>query len=606
MLQIRNLEKSFGTQPLFEGVSLQMESGERLGLIGRNGHGKSTLFRMILGEEHQDAGDIVMPRGYRVGHLEQHLKFTEPTLLDEGCLGLPEGEEHCRYKVEAILFGLGFSKDDMERSPHEFSGGYQIRLNLAKVLVSEPNLLLLDEPTNYLDIVSMRWLVSFLRAWQNEMIIISHDREFMDSVTTHTAAIHRCKLRKIRGGTAKLYEQILLEEEIHEKTRANDEKKRAQLQVFIDRFRAKASKAKAVQSKIKLLDKRERLKKLDEVDALDFSFGAAPFEAKNVLTAMNVSFSYPNGPELIRNFDLSVGSGDRIAIVGKNGKGKSTLLSLIAGELEPLSGTVKPHAEANIGYFGQTNVQRLHPHLSVEGEIYDANPKLDRTRVRGLCGLMMFDGDKAEKKIQNLSGGEKSRVLLGRILATPTNLLLLDEPTNHLDMESIEALVEAIQEFPGAVIIVTHSEMILRAVAEKLVVFQDGGHEVFPGTYDEFIERIGWHDDEGGVASNGKKTANRKDDRRQRAELIAERSRVLNPLKKQIETLENEITILEKRLADSNAALISATERTEGSTIAKAAHEIGLTQKKIDALFERLAEVTSEHDEKVVKFENEN
>ncbi len=223
-----------------------MGPGERLGLVGRNGHGKSTLFRIILGEEHPDSGEIVFPRNYRIGHLAQHIKFSKPTVLEEGCLGLLPDEEHDHYKVEKILFGLGFTEDDLWRDPDSFSGGFQVRLNLAKVLVSRPNLLLLDEPTNYLDIVSVRWIIKFLRLWENEMIIVSHDRDFMDSVSTHTAAIHRQKIRKVEGSTDKLYAQIAQEEEIHEKTRATEEKRRKQVQAFVDRFRAQATKASAV------------------------------------------------------------------------------------------------------------------------------------------------------------------------------------------------------------------------------------------------------------------------------------------------------------------------------------------------------------------------
>ena len=209
MLKIQDLDKQYGAQILFEGASLQMTPGERLGLVGRNGHGKSTLFRIILGEEVADSGIITTHRGYRIGHLAQHLHFSKPTILEEGCLGLSVDEEHDHYKVERILFGLGFTEEDMARAPAEFSGGFQVRLNLAKALVSRPNLLLLDEPTNYLDIVSVRWIVTFLWEWENELIIISHDRDFMDSVTTHTAVIHRRKIRKVEGDTGKLYAQIV-------------------------------------------------------------------------------------------------------------------------------------------------------------------------------------------------------------------------------------------------------------------------------------------------------------------------------------------------------------------------------------------------------------
>lgn len=492
MLQLQNIHKSYGLQVLFDGITLQMTPGERLGLVGRNGHGKSTLFKIILGDEEPDQGKVVFPKNYRLGHLEQHLKFTKSTVLEEVCLGLPHDEQDDAYKAEAILFGLGFAADDMGRAPREFSGGFQIRINLAKVLVSHPNLLLLDEPTNYLDIVSMRWLTEFLNEWPNEMIIISHDRDFMDSVTTHTAAIHRHKLKKIEGNTEKLYAQIIQEEEIHEKTRMNEHKKRRDMEVFINRFRAKASKASVVQSRVKMMAKLPQLDQLSKIESLDFEFRYQPFSAKILLDAQNLSFGFDKKHPLIQDLSLTIGATDRIAIIGKNGKGKSTLLNLLAGELKPNKGKIKSHTQTVIGYFGQTNISRLHPKMTVEDEVYNANTQLSRTQVRNICGTMMFDGDKAEKPISVLSGGEKSRVLLGKILATPSNLLFLDEPTNHLDMESIQTLVESIQNYPGAVLIVTHSEMILRAVATKLVIFHQGKAELFLGSYDEFLEKIGW------------------------------------------------------------------------------------------------------------------
>src|SRR5512139_1434165 len=312
MLQVTNIEKSYGKQVLFDGVGFTVNPRERVGLVGRNGHGKSTLFRMILGEEHQDSGTITMPSGYTVGHLSQHIHFTEDTVLKEACLALPENEDHIdeTWKAETILHGLGFTNDDFDRHPSALSGGYQVRLNLAKVLASEPNLLLLDEPTNYLDIVSVRWLTQFLRAWRNEMIIITHDREFMDSVTTHTMIIHRCKMRKVQGSTTKLYEQILMKEEIYEKTRQNDEKKRKEVEAFINRFRAQATKASAVQSRVKALARHEKLEKLEEIRTLDFQFRSAPFEAKWLLTVEDLSFGFTKESRLIEGLSFAVGKKD--------------------------------------------------------------------------------------------------------------------------------------------------------------------------------------------------------------------------------------------------------------------------------------------------------
>jgi len=506
VIKINQLSKSYFARELFADVSLQMNAGERLGLVGRNGHGKTTLFRLILGQEEPDSGEITIPRNYRIGYLEQHLHFIRPTILEEAALGLPEEESHSIYKVEAILFGLGFSQVDLGKAPREFSGGFQIRINLAKLLLSEPNLLLLDEPTNYLDITSVRWVTRFLSNFKGELILISHDRDFMDSVTTHTAVIHRQKVRKFEGGTAKALAQIVLQDEIHEKTRANEERKRAHAEAFINRFRAQASKAKMVQSRIKMLERLPKLNELADIESLDFEFRHAPFTAKTLLEAREVSFGYTPDHLLFRHMNLTINARDKFGVIGNNGKGKSTLLNVISGGLIPVTGEIKTHPDMRLGYFGQTNIQRLNPKLTVEEEIKQTNPALTRSQVRNICGTMMFGGDLALKKVAVLSGGEKSRTLLGKILAHPSNLVLLDEPNNHLDMESIDALIESLQSFPGALLIVTHNERILRALATKLIVFHRGKVDVFNSIYDEFLEKIGWEEENDGKGAQKQPT----------------------------------------------------------------------------------------------------
>jgi ATP-binding cassette subfamily F protein 3 len=496
VLQVSDLSKQYGERVLFEGVSFGMIPGEKLGLVGRNGCGKSTLFRIIMGSEHPDSGKITTPKDYRIGHLEQHLKFTKPTVLEEACLGLPAySRDYEEYKAEMILAGLGFSYEDMVlKSPADFSGGYQIRINLAKLLLSEPNLLLLDEPTNYLDIVSVLWLQEFLKQWEGEIIMISHDREFMDAISTHSMLIHRGAIRKIAGRTAKLYDQVLVDEEIYEKTRVNEEKKRKELELFISRFRAQASKATLVQSKVKALERMGVKQELQDEDSLDFRFNDADFPGKQMLEAKDLQFGYEEDQDLLGNLSFTLQKGERIGVIGKNGKGKSTLLKLIASEMQAKSGSLFMSPNCQIGYFGQTNISRLNPKLTVEAEILNANPMLHVTKVRAICGTMMFSGDDALKKISMLSGGEKSRVLIGKILAQPTNLLMLDEPTNHLDMESIEALVSSLKTYSGALLIVTHSEMILRELATSLIVFKGDKPEFFPHDYNYFLSKVGWEE----------------------------------------------------------------------------------------------------------------
>lgn len=497
MLKIAEISKAYGDQILFDKLSLSISRGEKIGLVGRNGHGKSTIFQMILGNIELDSGDIVIPKRYRIGYLQQHLHFTQPTVLEEGCLGLPPGEEYNTWKVERILSGLGFSENDLTRSPADFSGGYQIRLNLAKLLVSNPDMLMLDEPNNYLDIVAIRWLEELLRSWKGEFILITHDRSFMDRVCTHTVAIHRTKARKVEGNTEKLYTQINQDEEIYEKTRLNEEKLRKQTEVFIARFKARASFASRAQSRVKKLEKMGEMKALETIQDLELYFNSAHFAGHQMMSAEDISFSYSGtAPYLINKFTVNVGKKDRICIIGKNGKGKSTLLKLLAGELQPLSGEIKKHPLLREGYFGQTNKLDLNDHNTVLEEIKSANTQCSDNTVRNIAGGLMFSGDSALKTIKVLSGGEKSRVMLGKLLVTPCHLLFLDEPTNHLDMQSCDSLIEAIYDFDGSVIMVTHNEMHLRAVATKLIIFDNNKISTYNGGYDDFLRDIGWCDEE--------------------------------------------------------------------------------------------------------------
>ncbi len=580
--------------------------------MGRNGHGKTTLFRMILGQEHQDSGNISIPGHYKIGHLSQHINFSENSVIKEACLSLPPVEDGRdeTYKAETILMGLGFSLEDFDLPPMELSGGYQVRLNLAKVLVSDPNLLLLDEPTNYLDIVSLRWLTNYLRSWKKELIIITHDRNFMDSVTTHTMAIHRSKIRKEAGPTEKIYQQLLLEEEIYEKTRVNDEKKYKETEQFINRFRAKATKANAVQSRIKAMQKKERLEKLSDIKNLDFSFVSAPFTGKLLMEMTDVSFAFDNEPPLIEGLSFTIGKKDRIAIIGKNGKGKTTLLNLLSKELSPTSGTISHHKALKCDYFGQTNINRLNPDKTIEDEIMDVHPERSRGSARSICGAMMFPGDDALKKISILSGGEKSRVLLGKLLVSPANVLLLDEPTNHLDMESTESLIEAIDEFSGAVILVTHSEMILHALATRLIVFDDNRVFLFEGTYQDFLDRVGWKSENEELMKDVKKndaagngTVNKRELKRLRAELINEKSRTLGALNKKIDEIEAGIMRLEEANDENNEKLMEASMKGDGDIIKELSKKIHESTARIESLFTELERLHTELDDRTREFE---
>lgn len=609
MINIESISKGFGGQELFSNTGLQINPGEKIGLVGRNGHGKTTLLRMITGREEPESGAIRIPGDYRLGYLTQHINFSQPTVLEECMQGLNEHERDHSWKAEKILAGLGFSPENLQQSPDSFSGGFQVRLTLAKVLVSEPDLLILDEPTNYLDITSIRWISGFLRSWPREILLVTHDQSFMDSVVTHIAGIHRKVIRKIAGTTDKYYEQILQDEEVYEKTRLNDEKRRREMELFITRFRAKARLAGMVQSRVKTLAKMEKHESLSQIESLAFSFRNLPFAGKQVMQVEGVEFAHDPEVPLIKNFNLTVTPGDRIAIVGKNGKGKTTLLKILAQKLAPVSGKVSYNPGVEMGYFEQTNVESLNPTSTVEEEILFSHPDLDRQQARNICGAIMFEGDNALKRISVLSGGEKSRVMLGKLLAEPLNLVLLDEPTNHLDMESCDSLVNALDNFEGAVLLVTHNEMFLHSLANRLIVFKNDAIMVFEGSYQEFLDKEGWDEDTivprpvvAEQADSGLKMS-KKEMRKVRSDIISERSRLIGPLKKKVEGLEKEIEEHEEALGRLNVEIQAAVDMNQGGKISEISCAIGEHQTKIDDLFEDLEKFSEELDEKMSQFD---
>lgn len=596
MIGVENLHKSFGSQILFEGTGFKLNSKERIGLVGLNGHGKTTLFRIIMGEESPDTGTISIPKHYRIGYVRQNLDFTKDTVLKEVMTGLVSQERGHYWKVEKVLTGLGFNKEDMQRHPDDFSGGFQVRLNLAKVLVSEPDLLLLDEPTNYLDITSIRWVERFLMNWPREMMLITHNRGLMDKLVTHTMGIYRKKLRKITGNTEKFYAQIAQEEEVHEKTRIKDERRSKEIEQFIERFRAKARLANLVQSRIKTLAKIGKKEKLEKFKTLDFAFRSSPFLGKNVLSVRDLNFSYDSRKPLIKDFNITISAGERICVVGKNGKGKTTLLKLLAGVLRSQSGNIVLNPNVRKGFFEQTNIQSLIHTRTVEEEILYSHSDVDRQQARNICGAMLFEGDKALKKIGVLSGGEKSRVLLGKLLTTPVNLLLLDEPTNHLDLESCDALLAAIDSFDGTVVMVTHNEMFLKILAERLIVFNNDEIFLFEGGYQRFLEKGGWKDEEDVLISGPGKTEkdntriklSKKEIRRRRSECITERSRILKPLEQRLQRTETRIEKHEKTLAELHADMQKATQAGDGDRITELSKSIHRCQGDIEKLYDEL------------------
>lgn len=633
MISVKNVSKRYGTRELFSDVSFDVLAGERVGLVGRNGHGKTTLFRLITGEEEPDEGKIFKPNNYSIGYLGQHLEFTKPTVREEGFRGLRAEEMGAEWKVEKILSGLGFSKEDFDRSPSEFSGGFQMRIALAKVLASEPHMLLLDEPTNFLDIVSIRWLEKFLRSWKGELIVISHDRDLIDSVTTHIVGIHRGMVRKMRGSTGKYYAQLAADEVVYEKKRVEDEKERKRMMEYINRFRSKASHAKGVQSSIKKIEKMDKLDKLEEIPRLSFSFNYEPFRAGQIMDVNDLTFSYDGKePYLIGGLNFTVNNHDKICVVGKNGKGKTTLLKLLSGGLKPVSGTIKIHPASLPAYYEQANTADLDGELTVEEEIAKGNAYVSKGRTRAICGAMMFPGDDAEKKVRVLSGGERSRVLLGKLLVAPSNILFLDEPTHHLDIESCQAMMDAVRDFEGAALVVAHDEHFLNEVATKLIVFKNDRVFLYPGTYREFLESVGWDDDgdtkpvakptegaqmppqpapqiqpKAGREEARAKKQDSKTARRARAEMNAMKAKVLKPLEGRIKSLEEEIISSEGEVKRLNEEIATASKKGGLGAIRRSelSRQLKELAEKIESCYTQLDAVMKAYDAEKLKYGDE-
>jgi len=428
----------------------------------------------------------------------------------------------------------------------------------------------------------------------------------MDSVTTHTMGLVRRNLEIIPGNTHKFYAQLASNDEHFEKQKLSQDRKRKELEEFIAKNKARASTAAQAQSKQKELDKMEDLGSLVHDSTLDFDFNYKDTPAKVLLDIKDVSFGYSSDNILFKDISFTLKKGETLGIIGKNGKGKSTLLNVIAGELKQLSGKVDYHGSSTFGHFGQTNIDHLNPANTIMDEIYLGNPKLPEAIVRGISASMMFTGDDIKKKVSLLSGGEKSRVMLGKILATDVNILFLDEPTNHLDMESIDSLTKAIENFDGSCIVVTHSEELLRRVCDRLIIFSKGGADYFDGGYDDFLEKIGWEDEDLGEKVKKAPKINKKDNKKQRTFLINERNKLTSPLKKKVDKLESEIMEIEDIIETEQHELIQASNAGDNSKVIELSKTVRENEQKVEDKFEeleisqlKLDEITEEYEEKL-------
>ena len=529
MLQLQDVTKAFGEKTLLEHVTWQVGDRDRVGLCGPNGAGKTTLLKMLAGFDEPDSGVIQKPNALTLGYLPQDgLVHTGRTVKDEASLALKplldlkaemhdlEGRlgdatlseaEHdavlARYsevqdrfrlsdgyqielKVATVLRGLGFELEVQDQLSDHLSGGWQMRLALAKLLLSEPDLLLLDEPTNHLDLEARNWLEEYLVAYPHSVILVSHDRFFLDAVVTHIADLTLRKITEYHTNYTKYLEQREANlERLREAKRRQDEEV-ARVKMFVDRFRYQATKAAQVQSRIKMLDKVERLEVPPERKRIHFQFPAAVKSGRMVQELQHVRKAY-GAKVVLADVNLHIERGDRIALVGHNGAGKSTLMRILSGEESPDSGTRTEGHQVVMQYFAQDEATRLNPTLTVHDTLSDGSPHHMVPAIRNILGGFLFSGDDVYKKAGVLSGGERTRLAVARMLLRPSNTLLLDEPTNHLDIDSKEVLLDALADYGGTLIFVSHDRYFVEKLATKIVEVGDGKATLYPGSYESFL-----------------------------------------------------------------------------------------------------------------------
>jgi ATP-binding cassette, subfamily F, member 3 len=539
LIQLADLTKSFGDRTLLDHVTWQIGDGDRVGLCGPNGAGKTTLLKMLAGFDEPDSGGIVKPSDLTIGYLPQDgLTHTGRTVFEEassafqplldmkvemhdiehrlGDASVPQSEhdamlarysdlqDHFRLadgysmdlRIATVMRGLGFSQEDLERPAENFSGGWQMRIALAKLLLGRPNLLLLDEPTNHLDLDARNWLEEYLGGYPFAVILVSHDRYFLDAVVTRITDLNLRRLTDYVGNYSKYVEQRdAMLERLRQSKRDQDEEV-ARVKMFIDRFRYQATKAAQVQSRIKALEKVVPIEVPPERKRIHFTFPTCAKSGRMVMELKNVRKSYPppsgSGGQAVvvfKDLNLHIERGDRIALVGPNGAGKSTLMRMLSGEEEPDSGTRTLGHQVVMEYFAQDEATRLDPTLTVYDTLQAGSATNMVPAIRNILGGFLFSGDDVYKKAGVLSGGERTRLAVARMLLRPSNTLLLDEPTNHLDLDSKDVLLEALEDYGGTLIIVSHDRYFVEKLATKIIEIGHGEALVYPGTYSEFL----WH-----------------------------------------------------------------------------------------------------------------
>jgi len=481
MLHIESLTKTFPTKPLFLEASAHLKPNTRVGLVGPNGSGKTSIMRMILNEDDIESGRIRKRPHLRLGYLPQELE----TLPGNTILDATHRNEYPEYEAKRILGGLGFQEADWDRKIQTLSGGYRMRVALAYLLLSAPDVLMLDEPTNHLDKPTQRWLEGFLINSPFTLLIISHDIEFLDKMVTHIWEVRNHTLQEYRGNYTR-FQRLKAERDAQEEAAANRQSKEiSRVQSFVDRFRYQANKASQVQSRIKQLEKVKRIELQRDNKRLRFKFPEPPTSGREVLSLQNIHKQY--GEKIVyQGLDFSIERGQRVGLVGENGAGKSTLLKMLTGILEFEKGSRTVGHGVTIHYFAQHQAEILNAEHTILDSLEEAAPQAERNFLRGLAGAFLFSGDDQLKPIKALSGGERNRVALARMLVEPANTLLLDEPTNHLDPASVDMLTDALIQFPGTIIFISHDPTFLMRVATRVVEIDEGKSRDYIGDYEYY------------------------------------------------------------------------------------------------------------------------
>ena len=605
MISVDNIRISFNGKALFENVSFQIKAGQRVGLIGKNGAGKSTLLKALSGTVEYDEGQIVIGKNESLGYLKQDLALQgDLSVQEEAAKAFAESnsakleldqlsheltvrtdyeskdyheliqkvsdlgaqlemldESSQEGKIERILMGLGFKREELSRNIQEFSGGWRMRVELAKILLQEPEILLLDEPINHLDIISIQWLDKYLIAYSAIIVLISHDQEFLNQVTNRTIEIVNRSVMDFNVSYSKYLEQKEIHFEQLRAAKTNQDKKLEDMEKFIDRFRAKASKSNQVQSRVKALEKIERIEVEEhEVAAMKIRFPEPPRGSKQVATIENVSKVYGD-KVVLENVDLIIGRDEKVAFVGKNGMGKSTLLKIIVDEIKASSGNSVLGQNTTLGYYAQNQAEELDLTKTVFATIDDIAKGEVRLKIRDLLGSFLFSGEDIEKKVGVLSGGEKARLALCKLLLEPYNFLVLDEPTNHLDILSKQILKDALANYKGTMVVVSHDREFLRGLSSKILEFSERKVREFAGDIDFFLQQknmdemseldLGKKENKKEISKNDKKKPRTdNNDFKSNQQEIKKAKNLLSSIEKEIENLETKKTELDQAISD--------------------------------------------------------